>query len=209
MLLIPLFLEQQWAGVLILVRASTEHAYTSEEIALIQAVTAQSVLIMEYLRCFHAQAETRIRALVLHEVNHLASEFLTLASHELRTSLTGIMGHLQLAQRRLEAFKGQAAHQAGPVHERLTHVQQPLASASAAARLQQRMINDLIDDARIQTNTLPLSMHPCDLSALTRDVVARQRQAMSARTIELSMPAALRRPSVPMPAGSRRSLRPI
>jgi len=41
----------------------------------------------------------------------------------------------------------------------------------------QRMINDLIDDARIQTNQLALSLQPSDLLALLKEAVARQQQS--------------------------------
>ncbi|GHO60543.1 GAF domain-containing protein [Ktedonobacter robiniae] len=45
-LLLPLFLEQQRVGVLMVVKASSEGAYTPEEIALVKAVTAQTMLLI-------------------------------------------------------------------------------------------------------------------------------------------------------------------
>jgi signal transduction histidine kinase len=122
---------------------------------------------------------------VLQEVQRLSNDFLTMASHELRTPLTGIMGNLQLAQHRLETLKRQVAAQAEHVREHLTYAQQPLASASQSARLLQRMIADLIDDARIQTNELALSLQPGDLLALLKEAVARQQHDAPERMIVL------------------------
>ncbi|WP_040447323.1 ATP-binding protein [Ktedonobacter racemifer] len=188
-LLVPLFLEQQWVGLLMVTKASSEGAYTPEEIALVKAVTAQTMLLIKGIHDFSAQEGKKNRALAQQEVRRLAGEFLTLASHELRTPLTGIMGNLQLAQRRLQTFKGQLAPSSVQVREPFAHIQQPLAAASQSAQLQQQMINDLIDDARIQTNTLPFSLYPEDLGTLLREVVAGQQHAAPEHPIMLDVPS--------------------
>ncbi len=139
---------------------------------------------------------------MLHEVQRLSNDFLTLASHELRTPLTGIMGNLQLAQHRLETLKRQVAAQAEHVRERLTYAQQPLASASQSTRLLQRMINDLIDDARIQTNQLALSLQPGDLLTLLKEAVTRQQHDAPERTIVLKEKPT--EPAVPILADAQR-----
>ncbi|GHO48897.1 hypothetical protein KSX_70600 [Ktedonospora formicarum] len=187
-LFIPLFLEQQWVGYLVVVKASSERVYTPEEIALAKTVTAQTMLLIEGIHCFSAQEEQQKKALAQREVRRLAGDFLTLAAHELRTPLTGIMGNLQVAQRRLETLKKQLPPLSTQIREPFAHVQQPLASASQSAQLQQRMINDVIDDARIQTNTLTLSLRPEDLVTLLREVVARQQHAAPEHPIVLDVP---------------------
>jgi signal transduction histidine kinase len=50
------------------------------------------------------------------------------------------------------------------------------------------MINDLIDDARIQTNALPFSLHQEDLGTLLREVVARQQHTAPEHLIVLEVP---------------------
>ncbi|HEX4716245.1 MAG TPA: histidine kinase, partial [Ktedonobacteraceae bacterium] len=77
-----------------------------------------------------------------------------------------------------------------------------LTCASQSAHLQQRMINDLIDHARVRTNQLALSMAPCDLLALTKEVVVEQQRSVPERTIVLeTLPA---EPAVPLIADARR-----
>src|SRR5260370_23937084 len=49
------------------------------------------------------------------------------------------------------------------------------------------MIKDLIDDARIQSNTLELHMQRCDLIALLREAVAKQQRSAPERTIVLDI----------------------
>lgn len=188
-LLLPLFLEQRWVGVLIIAKASSEGKYTLEEIELMKAVTAQTMLVVEGIHCFYAQEEKQKRALIQREVSRLISEFLNLATHELRTPLTVTMGNLQLAQRRLRILRDQLASSPAQLRNSVASVQQPLAAAEQGARLQQRMVDALIDDARIQTNTLLLSSRSEDLLALLREVVTRQQQAEPEHTIVLDIPS--------------------
>ena len=63
------------------------------------------------------------------------------------------------------------------------------------------MINDLIDDARIQSNTLPFSLNPEDLGTLLREVVAGQQHAAPERTIVLDAPSAEQRVPILADAG--------
>ncbi len=207
LLVIPLFLDQQLCGGLIIVKAGFDSAFLPEEVELVKVVATQADLVVECIRCLRERAETRTTALVLHEVQRLSTGFLILASHELKTPLTGILGNLQLAQRRLEALKRQVAEQSGPVNERIVHVQHPLAAATKSARLQERMIQDMIDDARIQTSQLELSLERCDLLVLLKEALARQQRSMPERTIVLEILP--REQAVPIIADAERIKRVI
>jgi signal transduction histidine kinase len=159
--------------------------YTPEEIKLVKAVATQAMLIIECLGYLQEQAETQARTRVRHEVEHLSHDFLVLASHELRTPLTGILGNLQLAQRRLALLHRQIAAQPKHMSEHIAKAQQPLASASQSARLQQRMLDDIINDALIQANQLEVHLQRCDLLALLKAAIARQQRLVPERRIVL------------------------
>lgn len=182
-LLIPLFLEQKRVGSLSIVKKGSEQGYTSGEIEFVRTVAGQMMLVIECVRYLQQKNQTLTQSLILQEINHLSNDFLTLASHELRTPLTGIKGNLQLAQRRLERMKHQIDEQS------ITQVEQSLASASRSMRLQERNLQNLIDDACIQANQLALYLHPCDLLALVRKVVVKQQQLTPERTIILEVRA--------------------
>ncbi|GHO51034.1 sensor histidine kinase [Ktedonospora formicarum] len=201
-LLIPLFLEQQWIGMLLIGNISAQGKYTPEEIGLAKIVTAQTMLLIEGIHYFYAQEEKQKKVLARREVTRQTGEFLTLASHELRTPLTRVLGNLQLAQRRLETLKKQLPPLSAQLREPIDHVQRPLVAASQGAQLQQRIINDLVDDARIQTHTLMLSLHPEDLLALLRDEVNKQQQSAPEHPIVLDVPSSYQ--SVPVIADVER-----
>jgi signal transduction histidine kinase len=206
-LVVPLFLEKRLAGALIIAKAGVDSEYTPEEIELVKAVATQTVLVIECLRCLYEQAETRARALAQPEMQRLTNDFLNLASHELNTPLTVIKGNLQVAQRRLSMLKRQFVEQHERVGEQLEQVQSPLASAAQSVRLQERIIKDLLDDARLQANTLELHLQRCDLRALLRAAVADAQRSAPERTIVLQLPSGEQ--AVPILADAERISRVI
>jgi len=181
-LLVPLFLEQQWVGALFIAKAGVDSGYAPEEIELVKAVATQAALVIECILCLYEQAEARASALAQQEMQRLTNDFLNLASHELNTPLTVIKGNLQLAQRRLATLKRQITEQLEHLSEQ---IELPLASATQRARLQERMIKELINDARLQTDTHELHLQRCDLSMLLEEAVATQQRLAPERTIVL------------------------
>jgi signal transduction histidine kinase len=184
-LLVPLFLEHQWVGMLSVVKTGRDSEYTPEEVELVKTVAAQTMLVIDGLHWFYEQVAIQARVLMQNEIQRLSNDFLTIASHELFTPLTAIVGNIQLAQRRLEVLKRQLSEQ---VSEKIEHIQQPLASASQSAWHQKRVINNMIDYARIETKQLRLFMHHGDLGALLKEAITSQQRAVPERTIVLSPP---------------------
>src|SRR5260370_24468792 len=140
-----MFLEQKLAGVLVIAKAGFDNGYTPEEIELVKAVAAATVLFLECLCCSYKQAETQPRELVRQEMDRLLNDFLNLASHELKTSLTVIKGNIQVSQRRLAALKRQLAEQPERVSEQIERVQDPLPPAPHNARFQDQITTTLTD----------------------------------------------------------------
>ncbi len=128
----------------------------------------------------------------LREATRQMSDFLALASHELRTPLTGLLGHLQLTQRRLgrlaASLVGWTAGQARDETERLTLMEESLRRAEQQARLMNRLVGDLLDASRIQMDRLALRPGVCDLAAIVQEAVEEQRQAWPNRLIALKLP---------------------
>jgi signal transduction histidine kinase len=197
-----LVLEQRLAGVLIVFKAGWDSGFTQQEVELVRTVAAGVLLILQYLGCLRPRMQEQTRTLVQREVEKLSNDFLTLASHELYTPLTGIKGNLQLAQRRLSKVKRQIAEQVRGGDEQMEWAKQPLAQAVESAQLQERIIQDMIDDARIQANTLTLSLSPSDLLPLVQAAVRRLREAVPERTITLSVPTTIEK--IPVMADAER-----
>jgi PAS domain S-box-containing protein len=90
--------------------------------------------------------------------------FLTAAAHDLRTPLTGLRGHAQLARRRLARVDRPGL---APIAEHLAQIDDATARMAA-------LIDELMDVVRDQTGQrLSLDRRPTDLVALVRGVVAQ------------------------------------
>lgn len=118
-----------------------------------------------------AQSNTR-----LHEAHQLKDQFLSMASHELRTPVAGIQGHIQLLLRRIEK-RGAHLPEGLPMRDALTTVEQQ------TKRLTD-LVNDLFDLNSLRSGKVPLDLSPCDVNAICADVV-REQQLLSQRPMTL------------------------
>ncbi|GHO58662.1 ATP-binding protein [Ktedonobacter robiniae] len=185
LLVLPLFWKQNLAGMLVIHKHQWEGEYTQEEIDLVRTVAEHVRLFVECLSSLQTYLGKQARELVFSEVDRLSSDFLALAGHELRTPLTGIKGNVQLAQRRLERLQSELSQQFESTSARLEQTRQSLEAAEQSVRLQERMVQDMIDDARIQVGQLDLTLAPCDLLMLVKQAVAKQQESVPERAIKL------------------------
>jgi signal transduction histidine kinase len=119
--------------------------------------------------------------------------FLQLASHELRTPLTSLKIVLQLAARR-QAKVGQIAmsrrETQSPGAEEWEETTALLARAERQTNLLNRLVDDLVDAARVQNGKLEIHPSQCDLGALLGDLIEGQRAANPERPLRLCTPMA-------------------
>lgn len=79
-LMLPLFLEYQFAGMLVLIKERKGRSTTEEEVALEKAVALQTTLLLNCLCRVPERRGTSAQTHLLHEVSQLLEAFLTLAS---------------------------------------------------------------------------------------------------------------------------------
>ncbi len=140
------------------------------------AVTAASMLI---LAAALAERRAAIRA---------RDEFISIASHELKTPLTALKlrlgSALRVTRRLLEGDGG-----AGQV-DRLARA---VSAADATTDRLDALVDDLLDVSRLTAGRLALRIEPVDASALMRDLTTRLRDqaAEVGSTIDLLLPEAI------------------
>jgi PAS domain S-box-containing protein len=100
-------------------------------------------------------------------------EFLSIASHELKTPLTSLKILVQLTHRRLIKAGAKESEQ--------------LEGMDRSIERMERLVNDLLDVSRIQAGKLALRLEDCDLAALCRQI-AQEQSAASDRPITLDLP---------------------
>lgn len=109
-------------------------------------------------------------------------DFVAMASHELKTPLSGLLANLQLVDMRLGKWLGEH-----PGESVLPPIRERQHKAIAAARRLTDLVNDLLDVGRIQAGKLDLNVAPCDLADVVREIVEEQRE-ISGRTIDTTWP---------------------
>lgn len=123
-----------------------------------------------------------------YELEKKKDEFISMASHELRTPLAGMMGNLQMAERRLKRLLSdeEDAREEGR-RGLIEDIGIRIARALSQVKMQSRMIDDLLDATRIQAQKLRLSLEPCNLVQIVQDVIFDLLVMHSQRTIALSL----------------------
>lgn len=175
-LVAPMHINTQLAGVLVLDYGGAAHVYTPEEKALAGAVAKLATLVIERERLLQESAEARARELTLRKTTQRMDEFLGIVAHELRTPLANLRGFAQtlLVQTALGKGPQLAAWQ-----------ERALAGLDLAAARLSQLTDDLLDMARLQAGQLELHPEPTDLVSLVQRVVTRQQLTTERHTMVL------------------------
>src|SRR6266567_4709822 len=177
LLMAPMTVGEQLVGLLSLDFGGQEHDYSTDEIALAKAVAKLAALAIERDRLLRERADARASELALREANRRMDEFLGMTSHELKTPLTSIKGNTQLAVRQLRKNM-----------QTIQRMQDMFESTERQIKLLDRLVNDLLDISRSQTNQLELHLAPCDLVAIVHESITEQQRLWPSRTITLDLP---------------------
>jgi signal transduction histidine kinase len=193
LLLVPARIGDKLVGGLALLYEDPALIEAEHERVLAEAVARLVGLVIQRDRLLREREDARASAIALGEANRRMSEFLSIASHELKTPVTVIKANLQLCSRRLRrALEQQVDAHVGPsvddVVRTLEAAQAMLNRTEHGADRLVRLVDDLLDASRIQAGKLELRAEPTELVAIVREAVEEQRQAHPDRTITLAAP---------------------
>ena len=124
--------------------------------------------IKEHQKILQSEKESRRQAEI---ANRTKDEFLGLLSHELRTPLNAILGWTRLIN------TGQLDDAA---------FERAIETIDRNAKLQGRLIEDMLDVSRIISGKLRLDAHPVDLTTVINSAVDTSRPAADAKQIHIS-----------------------
>jgi signal transduction histidine kinase len=101
-------------------------------------------------------------------------QFLSIASHELKTPLTSLLGHVHVLQRR-------AAHEGGWRERNL----QALRVIEDQSQRLTKLVGTMLDLSRIESGQLSIERLPLDLHDLVQRVVTEMQPTLEGHTVEL------------------------
>lgn len=135
---------------------------------IVRNVTEQRLAAEELARVYDREKRARDEAV---EANRAKDFFLAFVSHELRSPLNAILGWAKILLTKTVDDKTR---------------QNALETIERSARLQTKLINDLVDSARVASGKLRLEFHPTNLCEIVRVAYQAQKPTADAHNIEFT-----------------------
>jgi PAS domain S-box-containing protein len=158
-MIVPLVAQGRVFGAITFVVSQSTHRYDEADLAMAEDLASRASFAIDNARLLRELAEAV----------HLRDDFLSIASHELRTPLTPLQLHVQGMQRLLRrATDGMAP---ADLLTRLDSV------ARQIVRIE-KLVDNLLDIARITGKRMLLHPEPVELEALVREVVGRHKDEL-------------------------------
>jgi len=191
----PLFDREKLIGFLALGKKETEEIYTQEELSVLEQFSYQISLAIQNYRLFEevqsfnktlqekvalATADLRRAYRQLKELDQVKDEFISIASHELRTPMTAIKGHLWM----LKEGRG----------GKLTKMQaEYVQNAFEGTERMIRLISDMLDVSRIEQRAMHLDKKNIDVCNLIKEVIEELSVRAREAGVALNGPKAARK----------------
>jgi signal transduction histidine kinase len=156
----PLIARGNRLGALLLARSEKSPQYTQNDLRFVEELARRAAIAIDNERLYRESQEA----------GRLKDQFLATVSHELRTPLTTIVGWTSILQKNevdSETFD------------------KALASIQRNVRLQQSMVDDLLDVSRIVTGKMRLDMRPVDLWFLIQVSVDNMQSSAEAKGMKI------------------------
>ena len=134
-------------------------------------------------RIDEATAELKERYEQLKELDRMKSQFLSIASHELKTPITAMSGFLQVALRRVRRMSQGDAD--APVGDGLRAVTEQLEVVYRQTGKLARLVDELLDVSRIQTGRIEFRYGDLDLGELADEVATRMQLTTTTHVISV------------------------
>ncbi len=130
-----------------------------------------------------ATTELKERYEQLKALDHMKSQFLSIASHELKTPITAMSGFLQVALRRVRRLS--AGADVAAVAEGLRGITEQLEVVYRQTGKLARLVDELLDVSRIQTGRIEFRYGDVDMGELAGEVATRMQLTTTTHQISV------------------------
>ncbi|HVT03428.1 MAG TPA: ATP-binding protein [Thermoanaerobaculia bacterium] len=161
LLILPLRTRGETIGALVIASNNDDRQMSDQKLPLAEMLAERAALAIENARLYIDQVEARRK---VEDLSRLKDEFLSIASHELRTPVTSIKGYTQLARTLIQE------------NDLATSVEYLDVAIDQIDRMS-RLILELLDVSRIETGRLEIRREPIEWRSLIRQVVERNHAA--------------------------------
>ncbi len=158
-------------GVINAMTTETPRTFLPREIDFLVSFGRQAALAIENARLHQ---KSRLDIDQLNEINKLKSHFLSLVSHDLRGPLTGIRGFCEVLK----------LQQGGPLTANQLDL---IGQMERQVQLQERMVEDLVDLARMEKDRLTIHKSAVDITQLIQEEVDKAKIEAQERNLTLRL----------------------
>jgi signal transduction histidine kinase len=182
-ILVPLAVEGRALGWALLGERRSERRYVEQDLKLIEGIAEEAAVALERIRLVQQVAEEAIARQRLDEIDHLKSDFLARASHDLRTPITSITWSVQNL---LDGVVGQISDRQ----------REYLETVRTSAGLLARLVNNLVEISRLELSRGRIEIEPVDLPSAVAETLASLKPVATQREVRFKCDVATELPSV-------------
>ncbi|HWO93997.1 MAG TPA: GAF domain-containing sensor histidine kinase, partial [Dehalococcoidia bacterium] len=155
-IIVPLITRGRTIGALSVASIEAARTYREEDVIIVEEVARRAAIAIENARLYRAAQEAARQR----------EEFLSIASHELKTPLTTVKGYVQMLERELQ--------RTDLSNDR---VRELFGELQGQVRRFEDLVLDLLDASRLQRSRLDLQPEQADLVAILRSVMTRMERS--------------------------------
>ena len=159
----------------VLIGESQKNNYVERDLSMLRAVRGELAIAIKNAQSIEAATqELRMSNQQLQRLDEAKNEFISMASHQLRTPLTSIKGYLDML------LQGDL----GPVRPTQKAV---LREAFSSSERMVQLINDFLSISRLQTGTFTMNRQPANLGDIVQSEMALLKIVAKQHNITLSV----------------------
>lgn len=196
-LCLPLFQKEKIIGIIVLGKKVSGDAYSKEDLELLITLSAQtSISLQNASRYYQVQdlsqnlqekvaeqtKELQKAYEELKKIDKAKSEFISMASHQLRTPLSSIKGYISMI---LEGDYGKIGKRAKEKLKNVFHSNERLI----------KIVNDLLDISKIELGKMELKKSPCQIEELLESCYQEMKPEIERKNLEFIF----KKPEVSLP----------
>ncbi|HEX2999609.1 MAG TPA: PAS domain S-box protein [Armatimonadota bacterium] len=159
-IILPLVARGRTLGAITLVFSASDRHHTPQDLTLAELVALRAALAVDNARLYR----------IAQEANAAKDQFLAVLSHELRNPLAPILAGTEILRRTI------------PADER---AQRTVEIITRNAKLQARLVNDLLDLSRLTRGKIQLVMEPVALDKVVRSAIEAYQAELEASGLSL------------------------
>ncbi|MCX6740649.1 MAG: ATP-binding protein [Candidatus Parcubacteria bacterium] len=186
-LVIPMFVKDELVGILFMGDKKSGDIYSSEDIKILGIIASQAAIAIKNSQLYEEQKlfavhlkdevdkatkELRTANIQLKKLDEAKSDFISIASHQLRTPLTAIIGYISMIKQ-------------GDFGKVPAYMEQPIDRVFLSTDRIIHLVEDLLNISRIESGRLEYEFKLTDLAAMVEDVFSELQIQAKKKDLQL------------------------